>query len=56
MAQHTCANLDLDFQAETRNPLITTTANAPAGVTGAVLRVAQAAAQVTAAMEFMSHS
>ena len=56
MAQHTCANLDLELRPDTRTPLMATTANDPAGVPDAVLRVAQAAAQVTAAMEFMSHS
>lgn len=56
MAQHTCANLDLELRPDTLTPLIATTAKGAAGVPDAVLRVAQATAQVTAAMEYMSHS
>ena len=56
MTGRTCTNLDLELRTGPPDPVITTTSPDAAGLPSAVLRVAQAVAQVTAALEYISHS
>ena len=56
MTGRTCANLDLELRTGPSDPVIATTSPDAAGLPSAVLRVAQAVAQVTAALEYISQS